>query len=379
MTLRYVDSYAYLPADNTNTTVTNDKLDAGGSFVVPGIVDTAYARVTADGAFGATCLRYDNGIGFTSATFDKFEVVKPFLNEGSAGFLGRRLFIESAHNLVGAKPYVAFYDCVTGLRLVTVSLDNYGVVHVYQGNSFASGDSPAGTLLGSSRPGSWYKNEWFYIEVRLLPGSGDGEVEVRINTEPVINLIAQDTGGGAANGQGYGAEGPFDGGGGLAQIRMRTQDVYACDDFGVVNNGFLGNVRAIWLATAGAGAATDLARAGPAATNWQAASNQAITDAGGYVYSATPGDEDLYTLNPVLGGEIVHGVQMRVAARMDDATQRVAHTLFRIGGSVAESDDHYVNQTFTYYTDVVELNPATGLGMTGADVNGGQVGVKVAA
>lgn len=377
MTLRYIDSFGYLPLDTTNTSATNDKLDANGYYVVYGVANTAFARVEAAlGPFGDQVIRYSNGLGFTETFFDAFEVVRPFENAGSAAFYGLRIFIEDEHNLQGYRFFLGVYDAVAGERLATVTFGPFGVVKVYAGHAFDSATGLAGTLIGASKPGVWQQNEWFFAEVGCTPGVGD--IQVRINTDPVAHFI-MGAFSGDFTGIGWGGEGPVGPGANIGRLRLRLGDLYVCDDAGAMNNTFLGNVRARWMATAGAGSSTDFTISGVAATNWQTVQNKAITDAGGYVYSSTPGDADLYTVDPILGAQVVHGVQLRTAARMDDATQRVLRNQFRIGATTGEGVDHYVNQTFTGYLDVVELNPDTGLAMLGTDVNAAEIGPKVEA
>lgn len=368
----YCDSFGWLPPDNTGTDATNLKLDAAGYYVMPGAISTAFAEVVNTGAFGANCLRYNGQAQLSGSNI--VQVARPLPVDVEEGVFGLRWYIED-ENSPTSKPFMAVWDLVTRTRLVTLTFEEFGVVAVYSGDL-------SGPLIGQSRAGVWPQATWFFCELRPKISDSAGEVEVRINTESVINLVSQDTkpagaGGDYYNGLSYGAEG-FASLFSNDQYAFRVMDLYAVDDQGSINNGFLGNVRVRAMVTAGAGASTDFAKVGAQPTNWQAASNTALTDAS-YVASPTPGNKDLYSLSPILGAQTVHFVQVRGFYRMDDATQRVAHNLFKVGATTAEGDDHYVDQSYAGATDIFELNPDTGLGLIGTDVNAAWIGPKVAA
>ena len=387
MTLRYVDSYGYLPADSSGTDATNLKLDQTGNFVIPGAETTGFAQVATDGAFGDNCLSYDGGAAQALLQNNVVEVVRPMPVDITTGFMGRRFFVGSENSDISSWPFLSLYDLATYTRILTITFEPFGTVGVYRGRSSAVPDGgggfvfPMGTLLGKSRPGCWSPDVWFYVEVGFTIDPTNGAVEVRINTDPVVNLIHQNTQatgatGAYANGHGWGAENfaTF----ATAQLySFKVGDMYLADGAGSVNNNFLGNVRARLMMPAGAGASTDFAKTG-AATNWQAASNLSLTDSS-YVSSDTVNDEDLYTLNPILPAQPVHGVQVRSALRMDEATQRVGRNLFRVSTTTVEGADHYVDSSYHHETDVFELDPSTGLGLTGTIVNGAQAGIKVQA
>lgn len=372
----YCDSFGWLPLDNSGTDATNLKLDAAGYYVVPGSGATAFARTVDTGAFGANCLRYAGAASLGTVPRSNIcEVARPLPADVGEGVYGQRFYVEEANSVTNSKPFIGFWDLVTRTRLVTVAFEEFGVVSVYAGDV-------SGALLGRSRAGVWPLATWFFCEVRAKISDSAGEIEVRINTEPVINLVSQDTkpagaGGDYFNGISWGTEG-FSAGFSAEQYAFRVMDFYLVDDQGAINNSFLGNVRARAMPTAGAGASTDFTKAGAQPTNWQAASNTSLDDTS-YVHSGTVGNKDLYSLSPILGAQTVHFVQVRGFYRMDDATQRVAHNLFKVGATTAQGADHYVDQSYAGATDVFETNPATGLGLIGTDVNGAWIGPLVAA
>jgi len=102
-----------------------------------------------------------------------------------------------------------------------------------------------------------------------------------------------------------------------------------------------------------------------------------ILDDQRYVQTLTSGNQDLYTLQPILNAPAVLAVQVSGAYRMDDSTQQKVRNTLNAGGTASEGVDHYINQSFTYYRDIWELNPHTGLGWTGAEVNALKIGPKL--
>jgi len=112
--------------------------------------------------------------------------------------------------------------------------------------------------------------------------------------------------------------------------------------------------------------------------NWQAVQNRTLGE-DSHVYSATSGDYDLYDVDPTISAPYVHGIQVKTAMRQDDATQRTSKNLLKIGstGTLQEGAANYLNQSFSIYKDIFELNPDTGVFFTGTEANDAQVGPKV--
>jgi hypothetical protein len=368
MTLRYVDGFDYMPAGTTNT---DRLLEASGYYLrgYPSFFGTAVDApnnvTTGRFSFGG-CLSYSLGIGSQA---NLLRLVRPFQPGGSyvTGFMGLALKIGKTSV---CPTYISFYDAIDDAPQFSVEWGVNGVVRAYRG-------SPGGTLLGTSGAGAFYYDQWFYAEVGGTIDSVAGYVEVRINTAPVLIVPSINTKATShtsfdsfqLGARAIGLSSPF-----VAAF----DDLYFNDDAGSVNNTFLGNVRVKTQFTAGAGSSTQFAIHGAAATNWQAVLNKVLDDSG-YVFDATIGDKDLYTIQAILTSAGVHGAQVRIGARQDDATQRTLRNLLRMGGTTAEGADHLLNQTYTYYTDIFETDPSTGTGITGTAMNAAEIGPKVQA
>lgn len=267
---------------------------------------------------------------------------------------------------------------------IMVTFERFGVIRVYRDwvwNNLGSG-SPTGVLLASSVAGAFTEGEWCHVEIFYHTASSGGGVEVRINTDPKIQLVGANTdktGTGTFDSCYVGFYGSA--GGISAPVKFIVDDMYVNDNSGTTMNTWSGNLRVKGEFVIANGATDNFTIGGssPAATNWQSVLNQGMDDTK-YVYSANVGDIDLYTPNPTVNAPYVRVLQVRMGLRQDDATQRVARAVIRISGTnYVNSVDQFTNQTYTFYFGKWELSPATGVSFTGTEVNGLQAGIKVQA
>lgn len=363
MTLRYVDGWDYLPTGTGN----DARLEASGYYLRGGSgafdVGNIANNISAPGRFGyGNCLSWNGLVGSQGVRLQMIRPINPG-NAYSAGIMGMAIAIGKT----SVVPFqVCFYDAVNDQAQCYVEFLPNGIIKAYGGS---------GVLLATTYAGAYYYDEWFWFEFKASIANTGGTMEVRINTVTVISVPSADTQtSGNANFDSYQFSTRSLGIGNT--FIAAVDDFYILDTGGTVNNSFLGNVRVKTQFTASAG---DLAQftASGAATNWQAALNK-NTDDTIYNYSPTVGQEDLYHMQAVVNGPIVHGIQMRGSYRQDDATQRVAHNHVKTAGAnIVEGSDKYLNQTYTYYTDIIEINPDTASGFTGTEANALQGGPKV--
>jgi hypothetical protein len=100
-----------------------------------------------------------------------------------------------------------------------------------------------------------------------------------------------------------------------------------------------------------------------------------------YVFSTTPGNEDLYGITSLSGTPAtVAAVQVRVCAEKDDSATR------QLATSLVSGSTHVNGPTFTvpfdsyvYERDIYLVDPHTSAPWTGAGVNAAQIGQKVIA
>jgi hypothetical protein len=362
VTTRIIDGLDDLPSGSQAAL-----LQARGYYLRPFSLGSNFPQVMAPGRYGfGKCIGYDSLLVSVNGSP---AVIMPIGADRTEGVIGAGVWIGQNH--YGAA-MLCLWDAVTNAAQVSCSFEANGVVRAWRGEPLS------GVELGRTKPGAFQYQEWFQAELKAAVGNAAGTVEVRINTVPVISLVSQDTQATAIASYDSVCVGAPYWLGANRYEQWKFDDLYVNDTDGAVNNDFLGTVRVRTQFTTAAGSSTDFTIGGtaPAATNWQAVQNTARTDAS-YVYSPDVGDKDLYAVQAIVNGPIVHAVQVRAALRQDDATQRIGRTLIRSGATTAEGGDHYTNQSYTDYTDIFELNPDTGLGWTGTEVNAITVGVKV--
>jgi hypothetical protein len=256
---------------------------------------------------------------------------------------------------------------------ITVALVQNGVIRVYAGLPVDSFTSPV--LLAASRPGAFKYGRDFYLEIGSVIDNSSGSVQVRVNTDIVIDVVAADT-----------QKTPL----ALWNIlRVETSvtfgsstgdafvdDIYVCDNTGSNNNTYLGNVRVQALLPNAPGDRTVWTPFNGALANWQNAIN-INTDDTLYVFTPNAADWDLYNIQSLVNSPTIFGVQVKGSYRQDDATQRKIQNTLKSVTTEDKGAIYSTDQTYAYFSDIWELNPATGVGFTGAEVNALQIGPYV--
>lgn len=356
MTLRLIDGFDYMAGASSIPTL----LQASGWSG-----DTSTGSTSTSTAFG-----YGVALDWTGASNSATR--RRWLRGRYTGMtvLGMRMYVPT----VIAEATIRFYDTMSSTKV------QWELTFSATGNIIwdGPGSSAAQTYSMAFTPG-----RWFWLEIKSVPGYGtDGSLEIRVNTVPVLSLPAVTTAIGSvalpATDPGFDTlEFFLNRITGFSGSAWAIDDMYFLDDTGTVNNDYLGNVRAKYLApVSDQSIQWNIGGSAPAATNWQSVLNSSITDAK-YVYSSTVGHQDLYGIDPNLNTPFVYGIELSGAYRMDDATQRVVANTLLSGASSGQGVDHYINQDYTFYPDIFEFNPATALPFTGAEVNALKVGPEV--
>lgn len=256
---------------------------------------------------------------------------------------------------------IRFVEAISGVTHLTVALQDYGVIKVYRGTS-------GGTLLTSVGPAVYDYNNWFYLEVGFNILDVGGSIEVRMNGVTVIDLVDIDT----ANGTSAYWNVIAFAWSSLSQY-LCIDDFYICDDQGAENNNFLGNARVKALLANGAGDLTQFTRSNTSLLNWQNAINKSVDDTL-YVYTPTVGDQDLYTVTPIINAPVIFGIDVLGFYRQDDATQLYPKNTIKSGGVTSYGAVNASYSTYKAFRDIWELDPATSVGFTGTAVNALQIG-----
>lgn len=362
MTCRLIAGFEDFPTSGNSEA----RWGASGYYWLSNADAVAYMTVETGRFSYGQALHFSN-FGFSQPNTGMVRLTGVDVNQGFFGFAYKW------EPSTSGSTYVALWDAINSTPMFTVQFAAMGIVYVWRGY-------PGTNFLGRSDAGAFQQSQWFFCEIGSLISSTSGTIQVRVNTVPVIDLVAVNNNGG---GRGTfnavmfgGQQSGFNTG-----YEFHIDDMYFCDAAGSLNNSYLGNVRVKSQFAASAGDSTQFSIGGssPAPTNWQSVLNTALND-NQFVYDSTVGDEDLYHVQAIINSSsLVHAVQVSGGYRMDDSTQRVARNVLKSGGSTTTGADHYINQNYTMYRDIFELDPSTGVSFTGAGANGMQVGVKVQA
>lgn len=225
----------------------------------------------------------------------------------------------------------------------------------------------AGTTIGLVGTTALAAGSWYYLEAKITISDTVGVASLRINGVSELNGAGLDT-------RNAGTSGVVDVVG-LAGVTGLTatvdfDDLYICNAAGTVNNDFLGDIRveaifptaeatySAWLPSVGTDNALNVDESPP----------NSDTD---YNSSATALDKDTFAMTnitPTSG--TIKGVQPCLFARKDDAGTRVIAPMSRQGATdYVSATTHSIGDAYAYHTQIMELNPATGLPWTIADVN----------
>lgn len=230
----------------------------------------------------------------------------------------------------------------------------------------------SGTVLGTGTTQLSNASGFFYIEVRLKCHDTLGEVEVRVNGVTEILVTGADT----RNGGTDVVNTPtWVCSAGLA-VTFCFDDLYICDTTGTENNDFLGDIKVETVRPTGAGNSTQFTPS--AGSNWQNVDEATYDSDTTYNASSTAGHKDTFAmanLSTVAG--TVKGVQVVNVWRKDDAGTRTAKSVVRVGSTDYEGAEVALGSSYSVGREVIELNPATGLPWTIADVNALEAGYKV--
>jgi len=352
----------------------------GFDFMTAGLSATERARRYAAKGY----YNWNNGIDVATGRFAFGKAMWQPLQLVGGGLYGSKVPIKAAvdDGYAGVAVYVGsgvtnqiggilvFHDGLTDAPQITVLFYQNGIIQVWRGWP------PSGAMLTQTAVAIYQENQWFYGEARCKVDSTSGIVEVRVNTKTVIRIPAANTK--ATANPTYDMIGVGYYNWSVAQwASYGFDDLYFCDTAGTENNSFLGNSRVMTQFVTGNSTPQDFLIGGsaPAATAWQSVLNTGL-DSTKYIHSGTPGDESLFTIEAIINAPMVFGIRVSSAVWQDDATQRTYRNLYKSGATLTEGSDQLTNQTPTFYGDIVEINPATGVGYTGGELNALLIGGK---
>lgn len=222
-----------------------------------------------------------------------------------------------------------------------------------------------GTSLGGGGP-ALVINTWYYIEFKAIIGVS---VTCRLNGVEIFTYATTGTGSIDRIQHGGNSSGTWN---------ADFDDYYVVTTSGGGATDFLGDVRINCSRPVSAGTST-IWTPSAGGTNYTRV-NETLADAeGSYVATGGVGNTDTYPVTDLSGSGVVHGVQVVMQARKDDAGLRQIAPVYRPTTTDTPGTTQTLGSGYQLLREVKELNPDTGLPWTFAEFNATEFGMKVIA
>lgn len=215
-------------------------------------------------------------------------------------------------------------------------------------------------------------NTWVYVEISGTNAPSGGIAILRVNGVEQINTTG-DT-------QLLGTAGTLDSvmfGG--ATSTPSFDDLYICNALGSDNNTFLGDVRVHTLVPTGNGANSGLLGSDGNSTDNYLLVDELPPSEVDYAASGTPGVKDTYLLTDLSTSAPVLGVQVGYSALKSDAGAIQSRSVVRVSATDYPGTTDAPGTTKSAFLYMHQINPATGVAWTPAEVNALEAGMEVVA
>jgi hypothetical protein len=167
--------------------------------------------------------------------------------------------------------------------------------------------------------------------------------------------------------------GPSTGSGGV----HKYDDIYITDSGGIINNGYLGDIRVYARFPDGNGNYSQLLGSdGNSVDNYLLVDENPDPNTSDYVGSGTPGQIDTYTMADIPSG-IIKAVVQRSYMAKSDAGARTARNVVRIASMDYTSSDFSLNTSYAQQATFWDASPASTVAWTSSEVNSAEFGVEV--
>jgi hypothetical protein len=258
------------------------------------------------------------------------------------------------------------------LQLKTVGAGKYdpppGYIYISNAGQVGVGGSGGGGGAGVAVVST---GAWVYIEVHVKVAGSSGTVAIQVNGGPYLATVPCNFGSSAL--QMIELWNDTHSGGEYAYY----DDLYVTDTSGTLN-GFLGDCHVETIVPDAVGASSMFAPLSGA--NWTNVDEKPPDDDTTYVSSTTPGDIDTYQMsNITLASGTVLGLKTNLYAKKDDAGFRSLAAVYRQGGTNYVGTGLTLSASYVCQSEIKELNPATGVPWTIAEINANEFGAKLIA
>lgn len=294
--------------------------------------------------------------------------IKTLAPVGSTAIAGFALKIAASAS--GANGITVFQFLTGTTPQVSLSILPSGLMRVTRGQN-------GGTQLGITAV-PFVPGAYSFLELKVLFHASAGTVELRMNGVTILNLTSQNTANSGTAWTGFilGLIAGSNFSGANSATIPNYDDLYICDGNGAAPwNNFLGDIRVDARVVTAAGATTQFTPS--AGSNFQNVDDVAPNDDTDFNSAAAAGLTDTFVVQDVpVVGAIIYGVQHCISVKKTDAGAALIAPVTRHSGVDNVGADQAPGTSYSYITQVNQVNPGTGLQWTEADFNAAEFGYR---
>lgn len=259
---------------------------------------------------------------------------------------------------ISLSPIMRLLDGSSAQNEVTVSKTT-GTLSVTRNGTVIAGPSAASISAG----------DYNYIEYKTFIHDTTGSFELRLNGETILsgsNIDTKATANASVSAISFGFSNAL---AYHSKAVWSYDDIYILDATGATNNDFLGDVRIDALYPTADGNYTQWTTS--TGVDHFALVDDPTPNTTDYVSDGTAGNKDSFVMAdpPALASQVIYGVRVKVAAAKDDAGARSLKVGVRSGAVDSLSAAKALSTSQLYYSNIHEVDPATGLAWSPSAVN----------
>lgn len=262
--------------------------------------------------------------------------------------MGGRVWLSRIPTGAGDIPCIHQYRDGSNAPTISIAVTPTGAITAYRGNS-------GGTVLGTTAGPVLVADSWQHVESKVFHSATVGTVEVRVEGVPVLTLTNQNTTAGPCAQVSYNNEG---GGSGVVTAYY-LKDIAIWDGAGSVNSNFIGTIQVYELLTTSDDTFPWAASTGT--TGFDLIDEAPPNDDTDYIYAIDPPPAASKFNLGNLPADVtsVKGLYVVVRSRKSDGGDGNLQVGIISGASTGLGTDRPITTTYTYWTDMFELDPNT--------------------
>lgn len=259
---------------------------------------------------------------------------------------------------------------------VSVQVESTGILSVYRGQTHD------GTQIATSGTPAIVAEAYQHIEALVTFNNPAGQVEIRVNGVTVVSATSINTTATINQecSQVLIVAGVDDSSAGPGpSTTTDIDDVFCYDDTGSFNNDFIGDRRVLTLFSNGDTAQADWSVTG-AVNGFEAIDETDPDDDTTYISASpggSPGPVSEFDLDDLPAGvSAISALVVVNRSRKTDAGDANVQMSLVSGSSEANGSDQAITEAYTYYHDVVEIDPSTGAPFTPSAVDAARIKIE---